>query len=286
MAWKIYCLTYELQSPLHIGYHKIGNVQRTRYYVPARNLWAACTESLTRSGFYCDEVPQGDYREIGKWVGEHCAFTYFFPVSENGLLSPNYTRAGLRYGQLPEPEFERRFVSAHVTTALEPTTTSAADASLHEVEFIAPNDKSGSCTTLRGYAFLDKHGLRGLGGEEWYLRFRELQVGGERRYGFGQLRLAVEPTVVESVEGYAVTSEDNRPIISVGADEPLLAHTPVPSVNARGLLEPLVGRETSSSAEFGQKLTKGQICWAPGSVCRSAQRFTIAVNGTWEVIRD
>ena len=38
MTWHCFRLTYELRSPLHIGYHKVGNVQRTRYYIPARNL--------------------------------------------------------------------------------------------------------------------------------------------------------------------------------------------------------------------------------------------------------
>jgi len=41
MTWQLFQVTYELHSPLHIGYHKIGNLQRTRYYIPARNLWAA-----------------------------------------------------------------------------------------------------------------------------------------------------------------------------------------------------------------------------------------------------
>jgi len=286
MGWQVYCLTYELQSPLHIGCHKVGNVQRTRYYVPARNLWAACTERLARSGFTYDSVPQGNYQKIGGWVGEHCVFTYFFPVNENGFLFPNYTSSVLCYGKLSETEFERRFVWAHATTALDPVSTAASVGSLHEVEFLRPYDNTGRRTRLQGWVCLDGCGQTALGGQRWPEWLRDLQIGGERRYGFGRLRLEGEPCAVSSLENYTVELQGSRPVIRIAIGKPLWAHAAVRGIKARGMMEPLVGRETKSSARFGQEVTKAQICWVPGSVCLSAQRFEIAANGIWEAVKD
>lgn len=285
MAWQVYRLMYELQSPVHIGYHKVGNIQRTRYYLPARNMWAACTERLARSGFCCDGVPQAAYQQIGEWVSEHCAFTYFFLVGEDALLLPTYTDAGLCYGQLSESVFERRFVRAHVTTALNPDSTCASEGSLHEVEFLRPHDRNGYRTRLQGWVFLNEHGQKALGGAQWPKWLGDLQVGGERRYGFGRLRLAGKPDAVESLEDYAVTLGGGRPTISVESDKPLWSHTLAWGVKAWGAIEPLVGRQTTESARFGRELTKARICWAPGSVCESAQHFTITANGIWETIK-
>lgn len=106
MAWQTFPVTYELCSPLHIGCHKVGNVQRTRYWVPARNLWGAITERLTRSGFRPTGVPPGDYQRIGEWVKEHCGFTYFFVYDGNEILYPHWTEEGLHYGSLSTPDFE------------------------------------------------------------------------------------------------------------------------------------------------------------------------------------
>ncbi len=285
MGWRVYSLTYELQSPLHIGYHKVGNVQRTRYYVPARNLWAACTERLVRSGFSVSGAPAGDYQRIGQWLREHCAFTYFFVAGEESLCFPNHTSTGLCYGKLPTAEFERRFVRPYVATALEAVSASAANDSLHEVELVVASTGLGSRTTLRGWCFLDERGLSELGGERWHARLSELQIGGERRYGFGCLRLVAEPSQTKSIEEYVVTVSGRRPTIRVEGEKPLLAHTPALELNARGMLEPLVGRETTESSRFGQKLTRAVMYWAPGAVCEDAQEFSIGANGTWEVIR-
>lgn len=287
MAWQCFRLICELLSPLHIGYHKVGNVQRTRYYIPARNLWAAATERLVRTGFGSDVLGKhaDDYTAVGDWVNEHIAFTYFFLHEDDALLYPCYTGNGLCYGGLRQHKFERRYLAAHVATALDPATTSAEAASLHEVEFIVPVNQDGARTRISGWVFLRDAAL--VSGEaKWHSWLRDLQVGGERRYGFGRLRLAGKPDAVGSLEDYAVMLEGDRPTIRVDRDKPLWAHTPVRGVNGRGIMEPLVGRQTTGSARFGQELTKARICWAPGSVCESSQRFDIAANGIWETIKD
>lgn len=159
MTWQAFYATYELRSPLHIGYHKVGNVQRTRYYIPARNLWGAVTEALTRRGFATDVLRSqrpDDYPAVGDWVRTHCVFGYWFIEEHGTLLAPTYQNGQLCYGPYPAADFERRYLNALVTTALDPSATSAQDGSLHEVEFIAPYASDGTRTRIGGYLFLDE----------------------------------------------------------------------------------------------------------------------------------
>ena len=280
MVWTMYTATYELRGPLHIGYHKVGNLQRTRYYIPARNLWGAVTEALTRRGFATKDAPQGDYRQIGEWVKAHCAFGYWF-IQENGApLHPHYGENTLKYGDLTAAEFERRYLDAHVTTALDAATTSAQYGSLHEVEFIAPHSREGERTQVSGWVFLDETAQAAL---DWPAWLRDLQVGGERRYGFGQLRL-VSFSEGDN-RGWRLDGE--RPSITRKSGEPLLAHTLLQNVAARGVIEPLVGREThgegrGDSRRFGMRLTPAQVCWMPGSVVVESVALSVNPDGTWQ----
>ncbi len=288
MAWTLYTAIYELRSPLHIGYHKVGNLQRTRYYIPARNLWGAVTEALTRRGFSTTDAPQGDYQKIGKWVKEHCAFGYWF-VQENGTpLFPHYEGNDLKYGSLTAAEFERRYLDAHVTTALDAATTSAQAGSLHEVEFIAPyhpvkpgKQEAALPTTIGGWVFLDEVTQPLLGEEsQWRAWLETLQVGGERRYGFGQLRL-VKNSWQANGNPFLILDQA-RPIVRLEAGQALPAHTLVDGVNAQGQIEPLVGRETQmDSRHFGIHLTTAQLCWTPGSLLTSTAKLIITQEGTW-----
>lgn len=283
MSWKMFTAIYELRSPLHIGYHKMGNVQRTRYYIPARNLWGAVTEALTRRGFATANAPQGDYRQIGEWVKAHIAFGYWFVIEDGQPLAPQYNENGLQYGPLPVAEFERRYLDAHVTTALDAATTSAQTRSLHEVEFITPHHRDGKRTRIGGWVFLDET-ARLLPGKEsqWRTWLETLQVGGERRYGFGQLRLEESGWRPNSNPNYTLTLDRERPWLKIEAGHPLPAHTQVDDVEAKGLIEPLVGRSTptDNSQRFGTNLTSARLCWAPGALLTSATEFAITADGT------
>ena len=253
MSWQKFRVIYELHSPLHIGYHKVGNVQRTRYYIPARNLWGAVTEALTRRGFSTHGVSSGNYQQVGEWVKKHCAFGYWFVYENSKLLTPCYCKDGLKYGNLSVSEFERRYLDSHVTTALDPKTNSAQYGSLHEVEFIAPYSRNGARTQVSGSVFLDDEAKTILSENGWRNWLSNLQVGGERRYGFGTLRL-----VEMKSEGDPITC--TRPCQSVSEDKPFLAHVSVATnIQIRGQIEPLVGRATSQSHAFGSGLTSATL---------------------------
>jgi len=283
MAWTLYTAIYELHSPLHIGYHKVGNLQRTRTYIPARNLWGAVTEMLTRRGFSTTGAPQGDYQKIGEWVKDHCAFGYWFIQEDGTALSPHYEGNRLKYGPLTAAEFERRYLDTHVTTALDAATTSAQAGSLHEVEFIAPHSREEKRTQVGGWVFLDETARPLLGEEsQWHAWLEALQVGGERRYGFGRLCLA-ENGWQEVGNPSDYTLDQARPLVSLAAGQALPAHALTDGVNAQGQIEPLVGRETQmDSRRFGMHLTTAQLCWTPGSLLTSTAELVITQEGTWQ----
>ena len=275
MSWQKFHVVYELHSPLHIGYHKVGNVQRTRYYIPARNLWGAVTEALTRRGFSTHGVSSGNYQQVGEWVKKHCAFGYWFVYENSKLLTPCYCKDGLKYDNLSVSEFERRYLDSHVTTALDSRTNSAQHGSLHEVEFIAPYSRqNGARTRVSGLVFLDDEAKKEL---NWGW-LSNLQVGGERRYGFGTLRL-----VEMKSEGDPITC--TRPCQSVSEDKPFLAHVSVTTnVQIRGQIEPLVGRVTSQSHAFGSRLTSAIVCWTPGSIPMDDVQVQFEQEGYWVVL--
>lgn len=300
MSWQKFRVIYELHSPLHIGYHKVGNVQRTRYYIPARNLLGAVTEALTRRGFSPKGVSSGDYqlrpddrdcrsrqfptpgassgdyRQVGEWVKTHCAFDYWFVYENSQSLTPCYHEGGLKYGNLSVAEFERRYLDSHVTTALDPKTNSAQYGSLHEVEFIAPYSRqNGARTQVSGLVFLDDIAKKELNWECW---LGNLQVGGERRYGFGTLRL-----VEMNPEGDPIACI--RPRQSVSKNTPFLAHVSVTTnVQIGGQIEPLIGRETSQSHTFGSSLTSAIVCWTPGSIPMDDVQVQFKQEGYWVVL--
>lgn len=283
MTWQVYEAKYELQSPMHIGYHKVGNVQRTRCYIPARNLWGAVTETLTRRGFHTDDVTKGDYAGVGEWVKEHSAFSYWF-IEENGnMLSPIYEDGKLKYGPYSVTEFERLYLSSHVTTALDAATTSAEDGSLHEVEFITPYRQDGTRTIIGGLVFLDEIANAVLGEEKkWRAYLGDLQIGGERRYGFGRLCCLGFQNDGTASERYRL--DGDRPMVRVMKSKPLLAHTPANDLRGRGMIEPLVGRRTDArkSDAFGCELTRATVCWAPGTLVEDTEWFEIGREGMWK----
>lgn len=285
MSWRCFRITFELLGPLHVGFHKVGNVQRTRYYVPARNLIASCAERLVRSGCRSDS-----YGGSLAWVREHLAFTYLFISRSDELLNPQYGKDGLLYGKHTPPyQLEKWYIRAHVTTAIEPSAGSAQDESLHEVEFISPYPLNGVAsphrTQVSGHVFMDEEAFNALNPEDtsknW---FEEIHIGGERRYGFGRMcSLPIKPA--SNMPGCELELNTGRPRIAILKGNPLLAHVPVNDVNAKGAIEPLVGRETvGDSNSFGRVLTPDRMCWAPGSICEEAQSFEIAQVGLWQPV--
>jgi hypothetical protein len=294
MAWHSYPLTYRLLSPLHVGYRRLGNIQRTRYYLPGRNLWGAITARLTRA---CYPQPQpADYLAVGDYVRDHIIAGYFYPkLADSSPYYPRLESARWRYGELSASNFEARFIGSFGSTALAASTWTAEEVSLHEIEFIAPKAQTGSlagCSVyLQGHLYLDQdHSAAPPPLQDWddtttLEHLQELFVGGEQGYGFGHMVLQDEPAALE-------TASDSRPQPR-DLDGPVLrAHLRVQresSMKVMGPLEPLVGREWADGRRgelrrgAGQDVSEAVVAWVPGCAFEGdASSLVIAPYGLWE----
>ncbi|MDC0834714.1 hypothetical protein POG22_17140 [Geitlerinema sp. CS-897] len=288
MTWKAYRVVFKLKSPLHIGCGSVGNVQRTRAYVTGRVFWGALTMRLTRDATDEPATRSQQYDIYSKKVHNDLAFTYFYPAIQDNV---NYQ---IQRPWEKESWFRRRFLSSYASTALVYPQQAADEGFLHEVEFVSPrtldDDKQ---VFLVGYVF---------GKENCELKWKEachrLQIGGERGYGWGDIRLE-EISIVEDCDnklqlfnGYSWKDRDGSIVIRVPEEGKLLAHTrATENVSVRGEIEPLTGREWRSNNKdrdgnsknhyVGQHVEFSGLCWTPGSVVERSSVFKIGEFGIW-----
>ncbi len=312
-GWIAYEVAFQLLAPLHIGWRKVGNLMQTRPYVTAKNIWGALTARLARDraeGQGRKANPQ-DYRRVGEEVGESLAFTYLFPALAPDPLEALYpVQAGdgpvFGRGRLSVELFDYLLLDTCSSTALDDKRYAAEEGSLHEVEMIRPRtrpldgtslggqygadaDALGASTYLVGYVLVRDGGPRG-----WLDAWERLQIGGERRYGWGRVSLArCVLTTSERLFGlfHLVEPIVDRPILLAGAEGPALAHTLAaefddarPLASVAGTVEPLVGRETRLDEKpgFGAIPSQPRICWTPGATIPRGARIAIGHYGIWE----
>jgi hypothetical protein len=299
MSFAWYEVRYQAMSPLHLGYHKLGMVQRTRAYIPGRALWGAVTNNLSR-----EVAGSGapDYRGVGKLVHRGLRFIYFYPWldADSGALVPWIApdAAGfseLGYGVkkakmesvLYAQEFERLFLYASGQTAVSPYSQTAQDSTLHETEYLAHQVSYPESRPVRPVYFF---GYLGIGpdfpyADQLWPAIRNLVVGGERSYGCGRLRLiqSRELSTEDSFFGWgAGTLLPGGQEVSWYPGFPFPAHVRASTaLPMGGDLEPLVGRVTKDSQTFGQNVTDNSLCWTPGSTLSQARTFTIGDYGIW-----
>ncbi len=283
-------------DPTHIGHQKIGNIQRTRHYVPARVLWGALTARLTRdlAARRLADVGEGDYITMGELAKQQLAFSYFFPTDENlHPVYPAYDEQGLKYvgGQncLTPETFAWRYLGSYAATALNYERNAAEDASLHEVEFLSPHsrfDHASQPVYLLGYA-IAAAGCK----PPWPIlrtALQEIQIGGERRYGWGRLRLEKaeecghgEATLFGQLHCDAKT--EARPKVLTGNNATLFAHATVSGIAACGEIEPLIGRVWEQSKGAGQTVEFTDVCYMPGARLKENRTLEMAATHIWRV---
>ena len=223
MTWKCYLTIFKAESPIHIGYRQIGILKTTRYYITGRAMWGAITANLTRKLF--GNPSSDEYQAVGNFVKENIRTTYFYPaINKNDVKNPNewgkdvndylvflpeYTKDGLKFGKLNKEKFEQTFIGSFVSTAIDTTSKTAEEGSLHEFEFIKNKIRiAGSSVDVYwvGYLFVKE------GGESNGIKIKEcsenevlieregkvvklsevlriIYIGGERNYGLGRLKL-------------------------------------------------------------------------------------------------
>jgi hypothetical protein len=284
--WRCYELTYKAKSDLHIGYgSQLGMVTRTRYYIPGKTMWGAVTAVLSRIalGSYNEKI----YERVKEFVKEHLIFSYFYPTKDGDILYPNYTEKGLKFGNMNKEEFEKEFISSYVSTALDKTSRTAEEGSLHEFELISPAEFVGYLFTNleKNYAnamvpfFVKEVGEEEISVQlkgkdvELFDAIREIQVGGERIYGFGRLELLKDKQTREVnkiLAKYELNLTADRPRMK---SDIALSHVMVKEDegnyfdklrNIRGDIEPLVGREWSNKGA-GQDPKFEGVALVPGS---------------------
>ncbi len=274
MGWRAYRVVLRLLAALHVGAGQVGNLQRARPYVTGKALWGALTARLARD---CPEL-HFDYRRAGRWVNEALAFSYFYPaIGREVDVWP--------WGETAD-EFAWRYLDSYCATALSYDRNAAQDASLHEVELVAPYARDGRPVYLVGYIM-----EREPGEVPWRQALSRLRLGGERGYGWGRVALAGEPMEEDLLfDRYAIATDTARPVLRAegSTPPPLLAHTLAcdqgagKGMAAQGTIEPLVGRETADAGRFGNLCSAAVVCWAPGATVEGGARLAVASYGMWE----
>jgi len=309
MSWTAYQIILRLHSPLHIGYREVGYLRRTRPYVTGRALRGALVNRVGRNQNIRGEDPGDPFRAVSKTFAQYLTFTYFYPaLNEDGkwrVFFPWEDEAG----------FRRRFLSSYTSTALAYPHQTAAEGLLHETEFISPRTlDTGEPVYLMGYIFVEKRFKQEK--YDWVGALRRLQLGGERGYGWGDVRLVGEPAQVKEADepGAGCGSGDVRlvgepaqvkegllfdkicfrtgeewPVLTLKENEAVLAHTFAENVRLSGPLEPIVGREWRAGGQnydpkrphIGQYLNPNGVFFAPGSVVSEKTDFEIVEAGYW-----
>lgn len=269
MTWTLYRLTFRLLAPLHIGWFKQGNVQRTRPYVTGKSLWGALTARLARDSAI------RDYAEFGKQVGDQLAFSYFFPSTEPDQVT-------LWPWDNPR-EFAWRYLGTYASTALDPSRNAALDGSLHETECITPYTRDGESVYLLGFVF-----ERADCELNWRTALSRLQIGGERTRGWGRIQPYGEPQPTNSFwSGWTIDCSDERPALRPSEQHArCCAHLAfADDLIAIGEIEPLVGRETEGAHQHGTKLVWHGLYWQPGAKLIAEKKLQIDKYGLWQPVK-
>lgn len=294
MGWSAYELFYEALSPIHIGTHKLGIIQRTRYYIPSRAMWGTATVGLAREWL---ASPDSDgnvdeaYRKAGVEVAKNYLFSYFYPVVKGPVGMVSYLPGRCEVedeAQVANPELD--LIASLTGTAIDNSSRSAEEGSLHETEFISHRRKTdGRPVYLLGYLFIREREEAGLEWEAEGLSLKrilsDIGVGGEQKYGFGRLRLVCNKKLGkgEAIWSSWATIKDldgEAPVLTIEGGWPILSHLLLENITdgASGTVEPLVGRIWSTSKDrrgAGQRTSTAVIGYAPGSLVSKSQEFEV-----------
>jgi CRISPR/Cas system CSM-associated protein Csm3 (group 7 of RAMP superfamily) len=275
---------------------------RTRPYVPGKPLWGALTAKLTPL------LGLDDYQKVGEFLKKVIRPGYLYPYIESNekskLYYPKYTEKGLMFGPLKQNEFEKKFISSMASTAIEAQSLTAEDGMLHEVEFISHYTiDDGKPVFMSGFIWVREFSENDISLSikdeviitclEKKVKFKDqlanrLQLGGERKYGFGLVELHKITEVKESKFNLLPgewKEENGEVCISLKRDDPIWAHVKhFENLKIKGDIELLAGREWDPSEGAGKKLEPLGLCWSPGSILLEDRKFIVDGLGIWKKI--
>ncbi len=184
MVW--YKLVFKQNQPIHIGYLDWGVVNETQIFIPGWTMWGALTKAYN---IYKKESLSNNQNLFE-------TITCFYPCFNsdgNEVLFPEYKYGEFYLGEYSEDMFRLEFVDVFVSTAVYPHSRQAVENSLHEIEYILPQSKKMKLEDKPKQLYWV--GLLGIKEEnkdkvEKFLKEgQKIFVGGEQKYGFGELEL-------------------------------------------------------------------------------------------------
>ena len=293
MCWEAYTLTYRAGSPVLLGDHPYGFIQRTRLYAPGWTLWGAITARLTRA--LLSSAAGQDYEAVGAFVADNLRSSYAFLLVDGGRAFPHYRGGRLHYGSLPAAIFEARFLASLGQTAVAPATVTAHSGALHETEVLTARDPiTGQAVRWQFTLYVRQPwsdlppALTGLAPGDVLSALSELSLGADRGYGLGRLTLE-EP--VEGPNPVKWGKAGPHPLEWDAKERTLRAHVPLndlPGEAVRGRAEPIPWRwwQNAQDGPWGPG-QKAQVhpFYAPGSIVEKVGwQPVVGRYGIWEAV--
>jgi hypothetical protein len=287
MAWTAYRIVYQAKSPIHIGWHTLGYINLTRYYMPGKTMWGAFAANMARTW---GRPGTDGYAEWGEFFRKEALLSYFYPATDAARpLLPVYDDEGLRYapsdnpkGGLTEYDFEKLFINSYMQTAIRPESNAAEDESLHESEYIAPVIETENGTEVVyfiGYLFLKDgacYGEKVVGWDHGDVHIKtavsEIFVGAERTSGWGRLALDRRQVKEKPTDFFGhvldLRAQADGPTATILSGKPIPAHVPViTGLSIKGDFEALVGRAWNDRGPGQQvEMPANALYWMPGSI--------------------
>lgn len=297
MDWNLYECIFRLKSSLHIGFHKILIFSKTRYYVPGKLIWAALTAKVTPL------LGINNYEAVGEFFKEVMRYGYFYLCVDGNLYIPKYTEEGLKFGSISQNEFEKKFITSIASTAIQPESLTAEEGMLHEIEIINPYTiDNGKPVYIKGLLWVknkSNNGFKITTNEETinilyndnqvnFNKDFQIQIGGERRYGFGLIELVELKKITDlNLADFPGTWREDKGevVISIPNGGFIWAHTKVTlTLKIKGDIELIVGKDWDPEKGAGRRLKSEGLFWFPGSILIEDKEFKIVDFGWWELI--
>ena len=292
MTWTHYLLVFRLESPLHIGYRKVGNLMQTRPYVPGKNLWAALTVQLVRRVGQSNNADA--YRKVGEALTKYFRFGYLWPAAgiwnkTQNKWSPPTTPHFPWPKEKDQGHWEYLYLNSTVHTAVENSTGTAAEGMLYHVEFIAPYTREGAPVYLVGDLWVQEEQLpeyisRVSLRDAWQDALQHLQIGGERTYGWGHTFLVKKSETSKMSWGDEWTWENKDQVwITLPPESHLPTHAlavafgnELPLEKNSGLIEPWLGWEYRKPGTF--HLSSVRIMYQPGTIIAEERNIPVILH--------
>ncbi|RDV81259.1 RAMP superfamily CRISPR-associated protein [Ammonifex thiophilus] len=325
MNWTAYEVILRLETPLHIGWRRVGNLWQTRPYILPHQLLAALAARCAEwdVGGNEDGSPNPYVQKL-EWLRKRMRFSYFFPTLERdpqGCYLPYYDERGnLKWkcgkceppelSELSAEEFDYLFLDAVMRTAIDHDRSAVQEGQLFAFEYVRPRCREwpggaeGKEVYFGGYVFLSeelsKELKKQVSAEESLARLLDrLQVGGERKYGWGLIRVSekdLRGLPGEKIELYGrreITVQlESELYVTVEKDVGIPAHVLLQGVKDKiaGQVEVVLMRSTRSEGDktFYGKEVLGKPCYRPGSRCKDGStKFLIDAgegnSGIWGI---